>query len=1096
MAEADDKSKGEGHTNSAYDSGSENGSGSSSGASHGTSSTVDISDVKPKRSSMISQHTGSISDLTEDRKRMSVQKSRSGSMDDQTVVKMRRGSPPTFSEATSADGEKRVSIFINDKEFKAAARVNYRRNSLWYLPKKMEGDDWNVGERRPESHCLSSDYQEDHKLTICNTNGAVDRSPHQLFVELDELSTEFHEDDVELWEWKEKARWIKFEEDALNSSDRWGRPHVASLSFQSLIHLHKALENGIIFLDMVVQNGYDMMHQVVNVLLERGQLSKRNEDYLKNALLLRHSHSTGRAKYMKADKSNSQFLLASSANRGAEPIDASESKDFSIAMDNHQVLMQRINSLKEDQSDRQYNFELLKKIPKGAEVASVLVGTMKDLEKPCVAFIRLSKGEMLDHISEVPLPVRFMFICVGPPIEHMDYVEIGRSLSTLMANQRFHDAVYEALDRPAILAAMNEFLDESMVLPPGDFDSNTLLPIMHMAQQKLKEKEAKKKAEQEAKRLASSSLSIESGIEEEEKDPLKRTGRPFGGLITDIRCRYPKYLSDIKDGFSMQALAALIFIYFAAVSPAITFGGLLDEKTDSYIGASELLLATTIGGVVFSLLAGQPLLIVGFTGPLLVFEEGVYTISNSLGIDYLSWRLWIGVWICIIATVHVAVEASFLVRFVSRFTQEIFAFLISLIFIYETFAKLVYVFKEHPMCWNYEDCLEKTGREFSYLPHIGPYNDSTVSPNGTVTVPSIIDIDLLVQPNTALLSMTLTLATFALAYYFKGLRNAKILGRTVRRALGDFGVPIALFIMVLLDYLIGDDVYTQKLSVPSTFSPTSPEKRGWFINPMGAEKPLPVGHIFSAAIPALVGAILIFLETLITGMIVNKKEHKLIKGTGFHLDILLMGVFGLVNGFMALPFVTCATVRSVAHTSALTVISKNNAPGEQPKLEKVIEQRVTNFGVHVLIGASMFLGMVLKYIPIATLFGVFLYMGVASLGGIQLYQRIVLLITPTKHHPMDVGYIRYVRLLKMHLFTGVQILCVAVLWAVKSSPAALAFPFVLILLVPFRSFLLPRIFTEQELKELDKADSSSINARDKAGEEDEPDFYEQAYMAS
>lgn len=57
----------------------------------------------------------------------------------------------------------------------------------------------------------------------------------------------------------------------------------------------------------------------------------------------------------------------------------------------------------------------------------------------------------------------------------------------------------------------------------------------------------------------------------------------------------------------------------------------------------------------------------------------------------------------------------------------------------------------------------------------------------------------------------------------------------------------------------------------------------------------------------------------------------------------------------------------------------------------------------------MFLGMVLKYIPIATLFGVFLYMGVASLGGIQLYQRIVLLITPTKHHPMDVGYIRYVR---------------------------------------------------------------------------------------
>lgn len=66
----------------------------------------------------------------------------------------------------------------------------------------------------------------------------------QLFVELDELITQQHDDEVELWEWREKARWIKFEEDVLGAADRWGRPHVASLSFQSLIHLHKALENG------------------------------------------------------------------------------------------------------------------------------------------------------------------------------------------------------------------------------------------------------------------------------------------------------------------------------------------------------------------------------------------------------------------------------------------------------------------------------------------------------------------------------------------------------------------------------------------------------------------------------------------------------------------------------------------------------------------------------------------------------------------------------------------------------------------------------------------------------------------------------------
>lgn len=59
--------------------------------------------------------------------------------------------------------------------------------------------------------------------------------------------------------------------------------------------------------------------------------------------------------------------------------------------------------------------------------------------------------------------------------------------------------------------------------------------------------------------------------------------------------------------------------------------------------------------------------------------------------EYLTGRVWIGFWLIIIVVVMVAFEGSFLVRFVSRFTQEIFSFLISLIFIYETFSKLAKV---------------------------------------------------------------------------------------------------------------------------------------------------------------------------------------------------------------------------------------------------------------------------------------------------------------------------------------------------------------------------------------------------------------------
>lgn len=54
-------------------------------------------------------------------------------------------------------------------------------------------------------------------------------------------------------------------------------------------------------------------------------------------------------------------------------------------------------------------------------------------------------------------------------------------------------------------------------------------------------------------------------------------------------------------------------------------------------------------------------------------------------------RVWIGFWLILLVVLVVAFEGSFLVRFISRYTQEIFSFLISLIFIYETFIKLVKV---------------------------------------------------------------------------------------------------------------------------------------------------------------------------------------------------------------------------------------------------------------------------------------------------------------------------------------------------------------------------------------------------------------------
>lgn len=45
-------------------------------------------------------------------------------------------------------------------------------------------------------------------------------------------------------QWRETARWIKFEEDVEEETERWGKPHVASLSFRSLLELRRTLAHG------------------------------------------------------------------------------------------------------------------------------------------------------------------------------------------------------------------------------------------------------------------------------------------------------------------------------------------------------------------------------------------------------------------------------------------------------------------------------------------------------------------------------------------------------------------------------------------------------------------------------------------------------------------------------------------------------------------------------------------------------------------------------------------------------------------------------------------------------------------------------------
>ncbi|NWT79125.1 B3AT protein, partial [Lanius ludovicianus] len=666
---------------------------------------------------------------------------------------------------------------------------------------------------------------------------------------------------------------------------------------------------------------------------------------------------------------------------------------------------------------------LLETIPEGAEATLVLVGCAAFLEQPMLAFVRLKDAVTLDGVLDVSLPVRFLVVVLGPDTPQISYHEIGRAIATMMSERVFRRDAYLAEARQDLVRGVEDFLDASIVLPPTETPNEQLLRTLVPLQRELL-----RRRYQPLERLHIGDFLKDL----EDDDPLRRTGRPFGGLVRDIRRRYPKYLSDIKDALNPQCLAAVIFIYFAALSPAITFGGLLGNGRDRLGTLPGTGMSPQLGvGLGVSPPSppspgdapGGPW---GLTGLCPLTPQ----FCSSNGLEYIVGRVWIGFWLILLVLVVVACEGSFLVRYLSRYTQEIFSFLISLIFIFETFSKLVTIFKNHPLSRHYN-----------------------VQPDFQPGVP---------EPNTALLSLVLMAGTFFLAFFLRKFKNSSFLPGKVRRLIGDFGVPISIFIMALADFFI-NDTYTQKLSVPKGLQVTNSSARGWFIHPMGKESQFPIWMMFASVIPALLVFILIFLETQITTLIVSKPERKLVKGTGFHLDLLLIVAMGGLAALFGMPWLSATTVRTITHANALTVMSKTSAPGEKSQILEVKEQRISGLLVAVLIGVSILMEPILKFIPLAVLFGIFLYMGVTSLFGIQLFDRILLLLKPPKYHP-DEPYVTRVKTWRMHLFTFTQIIFLVVLWVVKSTPASLALPFVLILTVPLRRFLLPKIFRDIELK--------------------------------
>uniref|UniRef100_A0A3B5MPG5 Uncharacterized protein n=1 Tax=Xiphophorus couchianus TaxID=32473 RepID=A0A3B5MPG5_9TELE len=1043
-------------------------------------------------------------------------------LDEEALVDHGKTSFTTLSNYETEDLESHRAVYVGvHVPFGRGSKRRHRHRERRHHRKKKDRDYEEGKEDGRESPSYDTPSQR-VQFILGTEDDDLEHIPHDLFTELDELSFR----DGGATEWRETARWLKFEEDVEDGGERWSKPYVATLSLHSLFELRSCILNGTVMLDMRANSIEEIADMVIDSMVASGQLKEDLRAKVREAMLKKHHHqnerklsnriplvqtvrsyreglSSSRLSLHKPGLASSvsnlsqrresrvsvllnHLLPSSSSNTGLspgpsphstpqntplsfrrshlspsqthctgpgpqgipevvvsppeddEPANSAEEDCFNSRpmvsphslpnnLDGNKSMERRPSKVGVSRENSSVDFSkvdmnFMKKIPPGAEASNVLVGEVDFLEKPIIAFVRLSPAVLITGLTEVPVPTRFLFLLLGPHGKGPQYHEIGRSMATLMTDEIFHDVAYKAKDRTDLLSGLDEFLDQVTVLPPGEWD-----PTIRIEPPKNVPSQMKRKRPSHPNGSAPPAGELEKEDDHHTGPELQRTGRIFGGLFLDVKRKVPFYWSDIKDSLNLQCLASILFLYCACMSPVITFGGLLGEATK---------------------------------GNIVSHTRNLLTLKSK----------------CVYTT-----DASSLVCYITRFTEEAFAALICIIFIYEALEKLFHLGEYYPVNMHNNldnltfyscQCSPPANASDQLLQQWNRtgYNSSDSIPwsNLNVSMCKLLDGEFVGPacghhgpyiPDVLFWSIILFFTTFFLSSFLKQFKTETYFPTKVRSTISDFAVFLTIMIMVLVDYLMG--IPSPKLHVPDRFEPTS-KHRGWLMDPLGEN---PWWTLLVAAVPALLCTILVFMDQQITAVIINRKEHKLKKGCGYHLDLLIVAIMLGVCSIMGLPWFVAATVLSISHVNSLKVESGCSAPGEQPKFLGIREQRVTGFMIFSLMGCSVFMTSVLKFIPMPVLYGVFLYMGVSSLKGIQFFDRIKLFGMPAKHQP-DLIYLRYVPLWKVHVFTLVQLTCLVLLWVIKASAAAVVFPMMVLALVFIRK-LLDLLFTNRELSWLD-----------------------------
>ncbi|KAK1745019.1 bicarbonate transporter [Skeletonema marinoi] len=427
------------------------------------------------------------------------------------------------------------------------------------------------------------------------------------------------------------------------------------------------------------------------------------------------------------------------------------------------------------------------------------------------------------------------------------------------------------------------------------------------------------------KKSSSLFMSDTAAIEADDKDPPLFEGL-LKGITRDYKMRLPLYKSDITDGLNTQCLAAICFLFFACLSPAIGFGSLFGAVTNGAIGTMEMVSSTAMS-----------LTIIGSTGPVLAFVAALVQLADKMGLPFLPLYAWTGIWTSAILFLSSITSASNLVKYLTRFTDEIFSTLISFIFVVE----------------RAEHC-----RSFT-------------NPASTFTK--------------GLMTLIVAVSTYVTANTLRGLRNTVTLHKVV----------IANWAKVSQ----GAAATLPSLAIPPTFATTS--GRPWLIPIMDLPVWARWGAFLPALMATVLLFLDQNITVRLVNNPQYKMEKGRRKNNmldGMHADLLVISILTFITSIIGLPWLVAATVRSISHVRALSIF--DSAGKLKSTIEQRITGLSIHslIGACVLFDKPR---AILTQIPKSVLMGLFLFLGTSALPGNEMWERMKELFKDSKIAPKE-----------------------------------------------------------------------------------------------